>query len=95
MGFPRSLATLAANDSGGVYVGDTSNDRIDEFNAAGGLIRSWGASGRAPGQFTLPRALSVDGSGNLVVADTRSDRLQRLGRDGSVIATFGKLSSLG
>ena len=36
MGFPRSLAALAANDSGGVYVGDTSNDRIDEFSAGAG-----------------------------------------------------------
>jgi DNA-binding beta-propeller fold protein YncE len=95
MGFPRSLAALAADDSGGVYVGDTSNDRIDEFSAGGGFIRTWGASGRAPGQFTLPRAVAVDAQGDLVVADTRSDRLQRLRPDGSVIDTFGKLSSLG
>ena len=95
MGFPRSLAALAANDSGGVYVGDTSNDRIDEFSAGGGFIRTWGASGRASGQFTLPRAVAVDAQGNIVVADTRSDRLERLRPDGSVIDTFGKLSSLG
>jgi sugar lactone lactonase YvrE len=95
IGFPRSLAALAANDSGGVYVGDTSNDRIDEFSAGGGFVRTWGASGRAPGQFTLPRAVAVDAQGSVVVADTRSDRLQRLRPDGSVIDTFGKLSSLG
>ncbi|MGZ8648407.1 MAG: hypothetical protein ACXW08_07240 [Solirubrobacteraceae bacterium] len=95
MGFPRSLAALAANDGGGVYVGDTSNDRIDEFSAGGGFIRTWGASGRAPGQFTLPRAVAVDPEGDMVIADTRSDRVQRLGPDGGVIDAFGKLSSLG
>jgi len=50
----RSLSGLAATAAGGVYVGDTSNDRVDEFASDDHFVRTWGASGRAPGNFTLP-----------------------------------------
>ena len=91
----RSLAALAATTAGGVFVGDTSSDAIDEFAAGGAFVRTWGRSGRAAGRFTLPRSVALDGAGNFLVADTRNDRVERLRPDGSVIDVWGKRSSLG
>jgi sugar lactone lactonase YvrE len=91
----RSLAALAATTAGGVFVGDTSSDAIDEFAAGGAFVRTWGRSGRAAGRFTLPRSVALDGAGDFLVADTRNDRIERLRPDGSVIDVWGKRSSLG
>lgn len=91
----RSLSGIAASPSGGVYVGDTSNDRIDEFASDDHFVRTWGASGRSPGNFTLPRALAVDAQGTMVVADTRNDRIERIRADGFFLDQWGKTSSLG
>jgi DNA-binding beta-propeller fold protein YncE len=91
----RSLAALAATTAGGVFVGDTSSDAIDEFAAGGSFVRTWGRSGRVAGRFTLPRSVALDGAGNFLVADTRNDRIERLRPDGSVLDVWGKLSSLG
>jgi DNA-binding beta-propeller fold protein YncE len=91
----RSLAALAATASGGVFVGDTSSDAIDEFAVGGSFVRTWGRSGRTPGRFTLPRSVALDAAGNFLVADTRNDRIERLRPDGSVIDVWGKISTLG
>src|SRR3954452_2985119 len=88
----RSLGALAATASGGLLVGDTSSDAIDEFAGGGAFVRTWGRSGRAAGQFTLPRSLALDGAGNFLVADTRNDRIERLRADGAVVDVWGKLS---
>jgi len=95
MGFPRSLAALVTSPNGGVLVGDTSGDRVQQFAPDGTLERAWGESGRAPGNFTLPRGVAVAPDGPLLVVDSRNHRVERLRADGSVLATWGKRSSLG
>ena len=52
LAYPRGIAVDA---DGNVYVANTGNDRIDVFDKGGALLRSFGASGRAPGQFDAPR----------------------------------------
>ena len=91
----RSLAALAATSAGGVFVGDTSSDAIDEFAAGGRFVRTWGRSGRAAGRFTLPRSVALDGAGDFLVADTRNDRIERLRPDGSVVNIWGRLELAG
>jgi DNA-binding beta-propeller fold protein YncE len=95
LGFPRSLAALAGDPAGGVFVGDTSSDRVQAFDAAGARTGGWGTSGRVPGGFTHPAGVSVDGEGRIFVADTFNSRIQRLSAAGAAEATWGKLSSLG
>jgi tripartite motif-containing protein 71 len=95
MGFPRSLAALAATDDGGVYVGDTSNDEIDEWTAAGDFRRTWGASGRAAGNFTIPRGVAIGRQSVLLVADTRNDRIERFRPNRRFLDAWGALNSLG
>ena len=40
---------VAVDKEGNLYVADTLNDRIEEFDADGQFIRSWGKNGDGPG----------------------------------------------
>jgi sugar lactone lactonase YvrE len=95
LGFPRGLVALAAGDDGGVFVANTSNDRVEHYTAGGAFAASWGASGRAPGRFTIPRGVAIDGQNRLYVADTRTDRIQRFHPNRSYLGEWGARSSLG
>lgn len=95
LGFPRSLAALAGDPAGGVFVGDTSNNRVQAFDADGRLERAFGESGRAPGNFTIPGGVAVAPDGGVLVADTVDHRIERFGGDGSFVAAYGSRNSLG
>jgi len=83
---PRAIA---AGPSGHVYVADTSNDRIQEFTAAGTYVRQWGTHGTGNGQFSSPSGVAVDPTGNVYVADTYNDRIQKFTADGTYLAQWG------
>lgn len=95
LGFPRSLAALAGAPDGGVFVGDTSNNRVQAFNAAGTFQRAFGESGRAPGNFTIPGDVAVESGGGVLVADTVDHRIERFASDGTFLAAYGNRNSLG
>ena len=54
----------------GVYVADSSNNRIQKFDSNGNFITKWGTEGTGDGQFSNPDGIAVDSSGNVYVADT-------------------------
>ena len=95
VGFPRSLTALAGDPAGGVFVGDTSNNRVQAFDAAGTFQHAFGESGRAPGNFTIPGAVAVEADGRVLVADTVNHRIQRFADDGTFLAAYGNRNSLG
>jgi peptidoglycan/xylan/chitin deacetylase (PgdA/CDA1 family) len=77
--------------AGDVYVADTGNDRIVEFDRGGLTIRTWGARGDLPGQFDFPTALAIEPGGDLYVADTGNDRIQRFPPTGGLpTLVFGR-----
>lgn len=49
----------------------------------------FGTTGRAQGQFTLPRAIAIDSVGNAYVADTSNHRIQKVDRAGKVLLAWG------
>jgi tripartite motif-containing protein 71 len=55
-GFPSDVAV---DDSGNVYVTETSNNRVQMFNSSGGYLAEWGSSGPHPGQFSQPTGVAV------------------------------------
>lgn len=64
--------------SGRLFVCEFGTNRISVFDE-GGLVRTVGSSGRAPGGFHAPRGVAVDWErGYLFVADTDNHRVQRL-----------------
>ena len=58
LGYPRSLAAVTGA-AGGVYVGDTSNNRVQGFGADGTVGPVFGSSGRGAGRFTQPKSVAV------------------------------------
>jgi DNA-binding beta-propeller fold protein YncE len=92
-GFVRTLATTGsaggsvrlpdgmAIDSTGttLYVADTNNNRVDEFDltatTGGGFIQSFGTPGTGDGQFTQPYMVAVSATGQIAVSDFGNNRV--------------------
>jgi sugar lactone lactonase YvrE len=60
-----------------LYVTETNNNRVDEFDpSTGRFLGSWGSAGTAHGDFSLPMGIAVDGAGNIYVNDYGNDRIE-------------------
>ncbi len=57
-------------------------------------IGTSGTPGKAPGQFTFPRAVTVDGQGKIYVADSGNNRIQVFNPDGSFLRQWGSTCKL-
>ena len=86
---PYNPTNVAIAPNGDVYVGDGYGSYfINQYNARGGFIRSFGGRGAEPGKLAEPHGVWVDtrtAKPVLVVADRRNNRLQRFTLDGSHI----------
>lgn len=72
---PTSVAVDAA---GRVYVADTSNVRVQVFDASGGYLTTIGGRwGTQIGEMTSPIGLAVDRQGKVFIADTTNHRIDK------------------
>ncbi|MBV9829405.1 MAG: hypothetical protein JO001_27620 [Alphaproteobacteria bacterium] len=63
--------------NGDIYVSDGyRNARVHRFSPDGKLRTSWGAPGKAPGEFHLPHSIAFDDAGRLLIADRSNRRIQ-------------------
>jgi tripartite motif-containing protein 71 len=83
---PRALA-VAPN--GSVWVADTWNSRLEEFNEKGESPKVIGSAGAGNGQFKEPKGIAIDSHGNVWVSDSENDRVQELNEKGEFITMFG------
>jgi DNA-binding beta-propeller fold protein YncE len=83
-----SPRNIAIGPDGLAYVADTSNHRIQVFDADGRFRRGWGSFGTEPGQFNEPWGLAVDES-YVYVADTWNHRVQKFTLDGEFVGAYG------
>jgi NHL repeat len=67
LSFPNSIAT---GSTGKVYVGDSGNQRVEKFDAAGHFLGTIDGSSAPQGHFQGQPQVAVDQAGNLWVADT-------------------------
>ncbi len=56
-----------------------------KFDRDGDFIKSWGSTGKGPGQFDLPHSLVFDRAGLLYIADRNNARIQVFDADGNYI----------
>jgi predicted membrane-bound mannosyltransferase/streptogramin lyase len=89
---------IAVDKSGGVYVADTWNHRIQKFDSNGKFLTMWGENGDTrgiaqdqPTKFYGPRAIAADSSGNLLVTDTGNKRVLKFSPDGAPLGQYGGL----
>ena len=77
-----------------VVVADRDNHRLALLRLRDGtVLKHLGSHGTQPGQFTLPRAVTVTGSGALVVADEQ--RVQVLTLDGALLCVLDPSAVVG
>ncbi len=74
---------------GNVYVADSGNDRVQEFDHNGVFIRQWGTTGTEDGQFTDPIDLAVGPTGLVYVVDDVRDDIQVFSPEGSFLSKVG------
>lgn len=80
---------VAVDQDGNVFVSDTWNNRIEEFDADGTFIRAFGEAGDGPGYFARPKGISIDGDGHIWVADGMQDRVQVFTPEGQLLIYMG------
>ncbi|TKB62680.1 MAG: hypothetical protein E8D48_07855 [Nitrospira sp.] len=81
---------ITTDQDGHVYVSDTSNARIQKFQADGQPLLKWGRDGSFDGAFFFPRGVAVDFIGNIYVADESNNRIQKFDARGSFLTKWGR-----
>ena len=83
---------VVVSPDGGVYVVDTGNYRVQQFDSAGRFLGAWGTHGRDKGQFVEPWAMDIDREGYIYVLDASTGRIQKFGPGGEFLSTVGEKS---
>lgn len=81
---------IAVDRWGKIYITDTYQHRIVEFDRDGTHLQSWGEIGSGDGELLQPRGIAVDSTGNLYVADTGNFRIQKFKPDGTFERQWGE-----
>src|SRR5262249_4034573 len=80
---------VAVDPNGNIFVADTGNNRIQEFNSSGVFLRMWGSAGFGDGQFAFLQGIAADSSGNVYAADGNTNRIQKFSPTGALITKWG------
>jgi DNA-binding beta-propeller fold protein YncE len=79
---------LAVGPEGTLFVSDTTNFRIQEFNQDGSFIKQIGSVGTRHGQFARPKGVAVDREGRIYAVDAAFENVQILAPDGAPLLAF-------
>ncbi len=93
----RSPKGIAVDGSGNIWVADSGNNRVQEFDAGGAWIKAWGANNASCGSSSLdgklkgPSDIDFDAQGTMWIADRSNNRLQRFTTTGVFLSKIGSL----
>jgi hypothetical protein len=76
---------IAFDSTGGFYVVEAGNARVEQFDKDRAFVKSWGTFGTGDGQFTLPIDIEVGPSGDVYVYDGGRHLVQVFDADGTFI----------
>jgi hypothetical protein len=83
-GYFNGPTDIAWDSKDNMYISDGyQNSRVAKLDKHGDWIKSWGARGREPGQFSLPHNIGVDRADNVYVADRNNRRIQVFDSEGT------------
>ena len=84
-----TVAGLAVDSSGNVWVADFGNDRIEEFNEKGEYQKKFGSKGTSSEEFEGPTDIAISG-GNLYITDYHNNRVQEFSTAGTNLGHIGE-----
>jgi len=82
-----SIADVALDRDGNVFVGERSESRVRVYDASGLLVRTIGGAGGGPGEFQYISSFGVVGD-TLWVYDSRARRTTLFDREGTLLTTI-------
>ncbi|MEO0471212.1 MAG: T9SS type A sorting domain-containing protein [Bacteroidota bacterium] len=91
--FPEGVAVNP--QTGMIYVGDRSNERIQIFDGSGTYIGQFGSKGSGVDEFSNggPTDLAFDPAGNIWITDQSNDRVLQFTADGVFLQAIGSSGS--
>ncbi|MBI5385058.1 MAG: hypothetical protein HZA90_10270 [Verrucomicrobia bacterium] len=84
---------LALDAQGRLYVSDIGGCRVQQYDAEGNFLRSFGGIGDRPGEFARPKGVAVDQQGRLYVVDAAAQVVQIFDDQGRLLLYFGEPQS--
>jgi 6-bladed beta-propeller len=81
---------VAVDSKGNVWVTDTANNRVEEFNSAGEYVSKFGKEGTGNGEFKAPKGISIDSEDHIWIVDSSNARVQEFNSKGEYVSKFGK-----
>ncbi|MDX6635885.1 MAG: hypothetical protein QOF06_2088 [Solirubrobacterales bacterium] len=85
----KNPTDTAIDAAGNVWVVDSGNDRIVQYNEEGEFIREAGGKGSTGGNLSSPSAIAIDSAGSIDVTDTANNRVARFNSSGAFISVIG------
>jgi sugar lactone lactonase YvrE len=81
---------VAIDSQGRMYVSDSLNFRVQQFDANLKPVRSIGRKGDMPGDLSQPKGIAVDGEDHLYVVDAHFEAIQVFDAQGQLLLNFGE-----
>ena len=89
----KAPVDVAIDGAGNLWVVDTHNHRLIEYDENGVFIRTLGSEGTGPGQFKSPVDATFSDDGRLFVADQGNHRIQVFSAEGTFLKEWGSLGT--
>ena len=80
-------------DMHSVYVADSKNNRIEQFDLNGTFVKAIGKLGIKPGEFNLPTTIEQDSKGNFFVNERGNERIQKFDSKWNPLLSWGSKGS--
>ena len=81
---------IAVAPNGDLLVVDTSNYRVQRFDANGKFVSAQGTVGTVPGSFARPKGIAIDPQGRMYVSDAAFENVQLFDASGHLLLDFGQ-----